>query len=232
MKNYTVLIVDDEPKLAEAVEAYLRADGFCTITAGDGRQALALFEREKPDMAILDLMLPFVSGEEVCRTIRKRSRIPIIMLTAKANENSKIDGLNMGADDYITKPFSPRELVARVNCLARRCGGADGGHFGMLTWEGGLTADLDAHTVKKDGIPVNLTQSEYNLFATLALHPNRIFTRGELIEHAFGDGFDGFDRTVDSHIKNLRGKIEADTADPVYILTVRSVGYRFGGKEA
>ena len=231
MKHQTILIVEDEPKLAEVVEAYLIKNGYRAVVAYDGRQALQMFEQANPDMVILDLMLPYVSGEEICRAIRKQSRIPIIMLTAKAGEDSKIDGLNMGADDYITKPFSPRELVARVNSLFRRCNGGISSLFYEMTWNGGdLEADFEARSVKRQGKPVGLTQSEFKLFSALAKHPNKTFTRDELIELAFGMDFDGFDRTIDSHIKNLRGKIEADTANPIYILTVRGVGYRFGGR--
>ena len=230
MKKNTILIIEDEPKIAEAVEAYLRKSEYNTLVAHDGRQALLLFEESQPDMVILDLMLPFVSGEEICKSIRRQSRTPIIMLTAKASEDNKIDGLNMGADDYITKPFSPRELVARVNTLFRRCSDGISPLFCVMTWNNGdLWADFEMRTVKKNGKPVSLTQSEFKLFSSLAKHPNKTFTREELIELAFGLDFDGYDRTIDSHIKNLRSKIETDTTNPVYILTVRGVGYKFGG---
>ncbi len=228
MKKQLVLIAEDEPAIAEAVEAYLQKNEYVTLVARDGRQALLLFAQEQPDMVILDLMLPYISGEEICQTIRKQSQIPIIMLTAKANEDNKIEGLNMGADDYITKPFSPRELVARVNSLFRRC--SQGPALTTVSWnEGDLQADFEAHTVKKQDKLVNLTISEFKLFSAMAKHPNKTFTRDDLIECAFGHDFDGYDRTIDSHIKNLRAKIETDTANPVYILTVRSVGYKFGG---
>lgn len=230
MQHKKILIVEDEPKIAEAVEAYLTKDGYATLVAYDGRQALLLFEKEHPDMIILDLMLPHISGEEVCKTVRKESRIPIIMLTAKASEDNKIEGLNMGADDYITKPFSPRELVARVNSLFRRCSDGISPLFNALILDNGdLEVDFNSYTIKKQGTIVNLTPNEFKLFATLAKYPNKTFTRDELIEVAFGMDFDGYDRTIDSHIKNLRSKIETDTANPVYILTVRGIGYRFGG---
>lgn len=229
MEKHTILVVEDEPKIAEAVEAYLSKNGYDTLVAADGKQALLLYENHHPDMVILDLMLPIISGEEICKTIRERSRIPIIMLTAKASEDNKIDGLNMGADDYLTKPFSPRELVARVNSLFRRCGGISPA-AGEVSWnDGDLTADFKAHSVKKRGKTVSLTQSEFKIFLLLAKHPGKTFTRDELIELALGQDFDGYDRTIDSHIKNLRGKIETDTANPAYILTVRGVGYKFGG---
>ncbi len=230
MKKYTILIVEDERKIAEAIEAYLKKNEYNTLVAEDGRQALLLFDKENPDMVILDLMLPYVTGEEICKTIRRQSRIPIIMLTAKASEENKIYGLNMGADDYITKPFSPRELVARVNSLFRRCSDGISPFYKKMRWNGGaLEADFDAHTVNKQGFPVNLTQSEFKLFSAMAKRPNKTFTRDELIELALGMDFDGYDRTIDSHIKNLRSKIETDTANPEYILTVRGVGYKFGG---
>ncbi len=229
-KSKTILIVEDEPKIAEAVEAYLQKNHFKTLVAADGRQALFLFEKHHPDMVILDLMLPLLSGEEVCRAIREQSRIPIIMLTAKASEDNKIDGLNLGADDYMTKPFSPRELVARVNSLFRRCDDGISPFSNLMRWNhGDLEADFNTYTVKKRGVVVALTPNELKIFSSMAKYPNKTFTRDELIEVAFGMDFDGFDRTIDSHIKNLRSKIEDDTANPVYILTVRRVGYRFGG---
>ncbi len=230
MKAQTILIVEDEPKIAEAVEAYLNKNEYNTLVARDGSQALTLFEKKHPDMVILDLMLPIISGEEVCKSIRRQSRVPIVMLTAKSGEDNKIDGLNMGADDYITKPFSPRELVARVNSLFRRCSDGISPLYSFMTWnDGDLEADFEACVIKKQAKPVNLTQSELKLFSALAKHPNKTFTRDELIELAFGHEYDGYDRTIDSHIKNLRSKIETDSAKPTYILTVRGIGYRFGG---
>ncbi len=232
MKPKKILIVEDEPKIAAAVEADLKKDGHITRVAYDGKQALLLFESEHPDMLILDLMLPHISGEDVCRTVRKESRIPIIMLTAKASEDNKIEGLNIGADDYMTKPFSPRELVARVNNLFRRCGDGISPMFNKMSWNNGdLEIDFNAYTLKKQGVSVNLTPNEFKLLSTLARYPNKTFTRDELIEIALGIDFDGYDRTIDSHIKNLRSKIETDSANPVYILTVRGVGYKFGGKK-
>ncbi len=230
MKQSTVLIVEDEPKITEVIDAYLKKSGYRTVVAGDGKQALLLFESEHPDMVILDLMLPYISGEQVCREIRRQSRIPIIMLTAKANEDNKIDGLKLGADDYITKPFSPRELVARVDALFRRCSDRlSQTAYTISLNQGDLEVDFDAYTVKKQGQAVNLTPNEFKLLCVMARYPNKTFTRNELIEIAFGMDFDGYDRTIDSHIKNLRAKIETDSANPVYILTVRGVGYRFGG---
>jgi DNA-binding response OmpR family regulator len=229
-KPNTILIVDDEPKIVEAVEAYLKKDGYKTLVAYDGKQALSLFENESPDMILLDLMFPHISGEEVCTIIRKQSRIPIIMLTAKTREDNKIDGLNMGADDYITKPFSPRELVARVNTLFRRCIDSVSPLFNILILNNGdLEINFDSHTAKRCGEEINITPNEFKLLGILAKYPNKTFTREELIELAFSMDFEGYDRTIDSHIKNLRSKIETDSTNPVYILTVRGVGYKFGG---
>ncbi|MGL5258746.1 MAG: response regulator transcription factor [Lachnospiraceae bacterium] len=229
MQNKKILIVEDEPKIAEAVDAYLKKEKYITFIVNDGRDALNILKTESFDMIILDLMLPSISGEEICKIIRKDSRIPIIMLTAKASEDNKIEGLNIGADDYITKPFSPRELVARVNSLFRRC--CEGNLplvNGMNLKYGDLEVDFNSHTIKKKGQMVNLTPNEFKLFSTLAKYPNKTFTRDELIDIALGMDFDGYDRTIDSHIKNLRSKIENDTTNPTYILTVRGIGYKFG----
>lgn len=225
----TILLVDDEPKIVEAVEAYLKSGGYIVHTAYDGRVAMEKFSTIRPDMVLLDLMLPYLSGEEICQQIRRQSRIPIIMLTAKVQEDDKINGLNLGADDYMTKPFSPRELVARVNSLFRRCSDGISPLFNQMRWQDGdLEVNFDAYTIKKRGVLINLTPNEFKLFAALAKYPQKTFTREELIEIAFGQDFDGYDRTIDSHIKNLRSKIETNSAAPSYILTVRGVGYKFG----
>jgi DNA-binding response OmpR family regulator len=223
-----ILIVDDEPKIVEAVAAYLENSGYKTIIAGDGEKALSLFQKMNPDLIILDLMLPKITGEEVCRTIRRTSRVPIIMLTAKIEEEDKINGLNIGADDYVTKPFSPRELVARVNSLFRRSDDGATPLFQVMSWnDNDLEVDLNSYTVKKAGHIVNLTPYELKLLCTMVKYPKKTFTREELIEIAFGTDFDGYDRTIDSHIKNLRSKIEDDSANPSYIITVRGIGYKF-----
>lgn len=225
-----VLVVDDEAKIAEAVEAYLKHGGYQVSIAYDGIEALKMFHEVQPDMVLLDLMLPSLSGEEVCQMIRKESRIPIIMLTAKTQEASIINGLNLGADDYMTKPYSPRELVARVNSLFRRCGDGISPLYNTMSWnDGDLEVNFEAYTVKKNGVPVTLTPNEFKLFSALVKYPLKTFTRENLIELAFGPDFNGYDRTIDTHIKNLRGKIETDSAAPRYILTVRGVGYKFGG---
>lgn len=228
-KAYKILIVDDEPKIAEAVDAYLKNSGYLTVIVHDGQSALEKFRDYQPDMVILDLMLPYISGEEICRIIRRESRIPIIMLSAKAYEDDKINGLNIGADDYVTKPFSPRELVARVNSLFRRCADGISPLFNVAKLnDGDLEINFDSHEVKKNGEIVSLTPNEYKLLTAMAKYPLKTFTREELIEVAIGIDYDGYDRTIDSHIKNLRSKIETDSAYPEYILTVRGVGYKFG----
>lgn len=227
----TILIVDDEVKIVEAVSAYLENSGYKTITAYDGEKALCLFQSRNPDLIILDLMLPKLSGEEVCKAIRRSSRVPIIMLTAKIEEDEKINGLNIGADDYVVKPFSPRELVARVNSLFRRYDTGSMPLFNTMSWNNNdLEVDLNSHTVKKSGTEVSLTPNEFKLLCTLMKYPKKTFTREELIEIALGVEYDGFERNIDSHIKNLRSKIEDDTANPVYVLTVRGIGYKFGDK--
>ena len=228
-KKKKVLIVDDEAKIVEAVAAYLENSGYTAITACDGEKALLLVEKMNPDLVILDLMLPKISGEEVCKAIRKISRIPIIMLTAKIDEDDKINGLNIGADDYVTKPFSPRELMARINSLLRRSDEGASPLFDKMSWNNNdLEVDLVSYTVRKCGEIVNLTPNEFKLLSAMIKYPKKTFTREELIEVAFGANYVGFDRTIDSHIKNLRSKIEDDTTNPSYIITVRGIGYKFG----
>jgi len=228
-KKKKVLIVDDEPKIVEAVAAYLENSGYTAITASDGEKALLLVEKMNPDLVVLDLMLPKISGEEVCKAIRKISRIPIIMLTAKIDEDDKINGFNIGADDYVTKPFSPRELMARINSLLRRSDEGVSPLFDKMSWNNNdLEVDVESYTVRKLGELVNLTPNEFKLLCAMIKYPKKTFTREELIEVAFGSNYDGFDRTIDSHIKNLRSKIEDDTANPCYIVTVRGIGYKFG----
>lgn len=229
MGKKRILMVDDEPKIVEAVKAYLEKAGYEVFTAADGQQALLQTQKHRPDLIILDLMLPKCSGEEVCKVIRKTSRIPVIMLTAKVEEEDKIAGLNMGADDYVTKPFSPRELVARVNSILRRIDEGCTPLFDQMSWnEQDLEVDFNSYTVKKAGKIVSLTPNELKLLCTMIKYPNKTFTREELIDIAFGVDYDGFERTIDSHIKNLRSKIEDDTAHPKYIVTVRGIGYKFG----
>ncbi len=226
-----VLVVDDEPKIAEVVGSYLERDGFVPLAAENGIRALELFEKEQPCLVILDLMLPDISGEEVCRRLRARSRIPIIMLTAKVEDQDAVKGLELGADDYVTKPFSPRQLMARVEAVLRRASGDSGALARELTYcFEELCIDTQRQEVKSRGEAVSLTPSEYRILCALAANPGRVLTRDQLISLALGSDFDGFDRTIDAHVKNLRQKIEADPRNPRFIMTVHGIGYRFHGE--
>ena len=218
-----ILVVDDEPQIVDLLRSYLRRDGFTVEQAADGEAALAAFGLLRPDLVILDLMLPKVDGREVCRRIRDASHTPIIMLTARDEETDKLLGLELGADDYITKPFSPREVVARVRAVLRR-GTREATD---LVRAGDLTIDLLAHEVSLQGRRVDLTPTEFRLLEILAGHPNQVFTRMQLIDRVQGHAFDGYERTVDAHVKNLRGKVEPDPRNPRYIMTVYGVGYKF-----
>ena len=232
MNNKKILVVEDEDKISEVIAAYLKKDGYEVHIARDGLQALTQFEQLQPDMVILDLMLPFVPGEEICAQIRKNSHTPIIMLTAKSLEDDKISGLLSSADDYMTKPFSPRELMARVTALFRRADANSEQPSSKMSFNNGdLLIDLDAYSVNKNNQPVNLTQSELKLLMALANRPQRAFTREELIDIAFDMDTEIYDRTIDSHIKNLRAKIEDNSAKPEYIATIRGIGYKFCGNK-
>lgn len=225
-----ILIVDDEVKITEVLKSYLENSGYIVYEAYDCAAAMSLFDQHQPDLMILDLMLPDLSGEEFCQIIRKKSRIPIMMLTAKVEELSILNGLGIGADDYVTKPFSAKQVVARVQALLRRTEDnlvplANTMNFNQKD----LVINALSHEVFKAGEATSLTPIEYKLLMTLVKYPNKVFTREDLIVSALGDDFIGYDRTVDSHIKNLRQKIETDTKDPKYIITVHGVGYRFGG---
>lgn len=226
-----ILVVDDEHKLVEVIASYLKNSGYAVLEAYDCRQGIAIFEDEDPDLIILDLMLPDMSGEEFCEIIRKKSSVPIIMLTAKVEEQDILKGLGIGADDYVTKPFSVKQLVARVQALLRRCG--DGGTMTGARWtfnNNDLKVNLQSHEVLKGERSISLTPNEYSILSALIRFPHKVFTRDELILSAFGHDFSGFDRTVDSHVKNLRQKIEDDSKCPRYVLTVYGVGYKFGGE--
>lgn len=226
----SILVVEDEAKIAEALEAYLKSKGFVVFLAENGSKALEVFEREDISLILLDLMLPEISGEEVCAAIRKRSRVPIIMLTAKADETDMVEGLNLGADDYISKPFSLKALSARIEAVMRRSGAAASPLYGKMSFNGGdLELDLEIRSVMKGHKEVKLTPNEYRILTMLLSVPNRTFTRDELIAGAFADDFDGFDRAVDTHIKNIRQKIEDDPRNPTYIVTAHGIGYRFEG---
>ncbi len=225
----TILVVDDETKILEIVRAYLEKDGYSVVTAERGEAALALADKAKPDLVVLDLMLPDISGEEVCRRLRETSQTPILMLTAKVSEDERIAGLSMGADDYLTKPFSPRELVARIGAVLRRAkGGGPDGQRPMSFGDGGLTIDVERHEVMVGGKAVQLTPNEFKLLLTLATYPGRVYSRFELVNRVQGYDFEGYERTMDAHIKNLRQKIEADPKNPRFVQTVYGVGYKFG----
>jgi two-component system alkaline phosphatase synthesis response regulator PhoP len=223
--NGMILIVDDEPKIVKQARDYLERSGFRVVTAGDGNVALAMARRERPDLVVLDLNLPAMDGLDVCRALRRESDVPIIMLTARAEETDRLIGLELGADDYIVKPFSPRELVARVRAVLRRVRG--GVRQPGLLRVGDLEIDLNGHRVTRASESIQLTRSEFDLLATLAQHPGQTLTREQLLDRLHGVAFEGFDRSIDTHIKNLRRKLEADPLEPRYILTVYGVGYKF-----
>ena len=229
MGTATILIVDDERKIRDLVRSYLEREGYAVLVADSGQGALEVLERANPDIVVLDLMLPDVSGEEVARSVRSHSDLPIIMLTAKAGEDDRVAGLHLGADDYLVKPFSPRELVARVEAVLRRAsGGAANG--AMSLDEGRLVIDRESREVAVDGAAVELTRSEFDLLHALASRPGRVYSRYELITKVQGYDYEGYERTIDAHVKNLRRKLGDDPRHPRYVLTVMGVGYKFGVK--
>lgn len=231
MEAKRILVIEDERKIRDAIGAYLEHAGYEAVMAGDGIEGIRLFQEKRPDLVILDLMLPGMSGEEVCQKIRRQSRVPVIMLTAKVLEEDKLRGFELGADDYMVKPFSPREMMARIQSVFRRCDFNKEPLFNVMSWNNGdLEVWLSSAIVKKKGQEVRLTPNEYKILTTLIQYPKKVFTREELIILAFGDDYDGYDRTVDTHIKNLRSKIEDEPGNPDYIKTVRGIGYRFGGE--
>jgi len=221
-----ILLVEDEKSIRSAVAAYLEREGYWVTPAEDGQIALDEFAKHKFDVIVLDLMLPKVSGEQVCREIRNVSDVPIIMLTAKGEEEDRIAGLELGADDYLVKPFSPRELVARVRALLRRAHVDSEPQRDRLVF-GDLEVDVTGHKAFLDGNELELTASEFKLLTTLARYPGRVYSRMELVEKVLGYDFEGYERTIDSHVKNLRAKLEDDPRDPTFIYTVHGVGYRF-----
>lgn len=233
MKNSkkNVLVVDDEVKILEVVKSFLESRDYTVFVAESGETALSIFEKENISFVILDLMLPDISGEEVCSRLRRVSRVPILMLTAKVEEEDLLKGLSIGADDYLTKPFRLKELQARMEAILRRASGDPVPLYQKMSFQGGdLEVDLGNHSVKKAGNGVNLTPNEFKILTALIKYPNRVFSRDELIRTAFGDDFEGYDRAVDSHIKNLRQKIETDSKNPVYVVTIHGFGYKFGGE--
>ncbi|MDR1377648.1 MAG: response regulator transcription factor [Synergistaceae bacterium] len=232
MDRQKILVIDDETKIIEVVESFLESKGFAVFGAGSAGQAFEVFERENIALILLDLMLPDMTGEEFCAAIRKRSHVPIIMLTAKVAEEDMLRGLGLGADDYVTKPFSLKELFARVEAALRRSGEYLLPPGNKIVFDGDgetLEIDFEGRSVKKDNRTIGLTPNEFKILEALAKYPNRVFTRDQLIDIALGDEFDGFSRAIDSHVKNLRQKMESNPKNPVYILTVHGVGYKFGG---
>ena len=223
-----ILVVDDELDIVKVVRAYLEQSGFRVITASDGEQALAMFRHEQPDLIVLDLNLPKMDGLDVCRAIRRESNVPIIMLTARVEETDRLIGLELGADDYIVKPFSPREVVARVRTVLRRS--ALPAEPPASITLGALTIDPIKHEVQLHGRSIDLTPSEFNILLALAAQPGRAFSRMELLDAAQGEAYEGYERSIDVHIKNLRQKLGDEPRNPTYILTVYGVGYKFNDK--
>ncbi len=227
--NEKILVIDDEVNLLNVIKDYLLRESYEVFTATRGKKALELFHEIEPDFIILDLMLPDISGEEICKRIRKESDVPILMLTAKSSEDDKVTGLYIGADDYLTKPFSPRELVGRVRAILRRTKGIE--LTDVLEFnDKDIYIDIPKRIVKKSGQSISLTPNEFKILLALAQNPHKVFSRSHLVSLAFGYDFEGYDRTVDTHIKNLRQKIEDNVKEPKYIVTVYGVGYKFEGE--
>jgi DNA-binding response OmpR family regulator len=226
-----ILVIEDELKIQQIIGAYLTKEGFEVLTASDGAQGLQRIKEDKPDLIILDLMLPLIPGEQILTTVRQTSEIPIIILSAKGTEDERIFGLNIGADDYLVKPFSPRELVARVNAHLRRNNSNNVTTTTVFSFNlRKLLIDLSKHEVYLNNQLVNLTPTEFKILKLLSQTPGQVFARSQLVEQVQGYNYDGFDRTIDSHIKNLRQKIELNSEDPIFVLTVFGLGYKFGGE--
>jgi DNA-binding response OmpR family regulator len=226
MKGNSILIVEDENKISDIVRAYLEKEGFNVTVADRGEKAISALKNGF-NLIILDLMLPDMDGEDICRTIRQDSDVPIIMMTAKIEEDERIKGLGMGADDYVVKPFSPRELVARVKALLRRSGGVkEVASFNS----GGLVIDSNFFEIRRNGLSIALTSTEFKILQCIATRPGQVFTRLQLVNVILGYDFEGYDRTIDAHIKNIRHKIEDDRMTPTYIQTIYGIGYKFIGQ--
>jgi two-component system, OmpR family, response regulator ResD len=224
-----ILVVDDEPNIREVVGLYLRRDGHEVVPAADGEEALSVFGQSEPDLVVLDLMLPKLSGLEVCRRMRADRRVPLIMLTARGEEEERIVGLSLGADDYVVKHFSPRELAARVAAVLRRVEESSGTTGRKVLWFEGLKIDPNTREVLVDGEPVTLTAREFDLLYHMASSPGRVFTRDQLMETVWGYTFSADTSTITVHVRRLREKVEPDPATPRYLQTVWGVGYKFGG---
>ena len=219
-----ILVIDDEPKIVEICQDYLKAAGYDVVTASSGLSGLTAARREKPDLVVLDLMMPGMDGLDVCRALRREGDIPIIMLTARVEESDKLVGLELGADDYITKPFSPRELAARVRVVLRR---ASGDPTSEVIRAGDVTLDRARYEAQLPEKIISLTPTEFEIFATLMSQPGRIFSRAQLLDALHGVAFESYERAIDAHIKNIRHKIEPNPSEPRYIQTVYGMGYRF-----
>jgi DNA-binding response OmpR family regulator len=224
MAGKRVLVVDDDTKTVELVKLYLNRDGYRVLTAYNGAEALRLARETRPDLIVLDLMLPGIDGLEVCRTLRDESDVPIVMLTARTTDDDKLTGLGLGADDYVSKPFSPRELAARVRAVLRRLPGERGP---AEIKRGELVLNFIKQEASISGRPLNLTPVEFKLLGTLSKEPGRVFNRAQLVEKALGYDYKGFDRTIDVHILNLRRKLESDPSHPKYVKTIYGAGYKF-----
>lgn len=221
-----ILVVDDNPKIVEVLQAYLESEGFEVATAADGAAAIEVAAASRPDLALLDVMLPGIDGIELTRRFQRDYNLPVILVTARTDEIDRLIGLEVGADDYISKPFSPREVVARVKAVLRRIERAEQPRVDEVLRVGGLEVDLAGRSVTVDGAPADLTRTEFDLLTTLVAHPGRVYTRMQLMEAAQGDAFEGYERTIDAHVKNVRRKLGDDPRDPTYIQTVFGVGYK------
>ena len=229
MSQKSVLIVDDDVKLVELLELYFQKDGFTVYTANDGLTALKVARDKNPDILVLDLMLPGMDGWDICRTLRRDSEVPILMLTARDEESDRLIGLEIGADDYVTKPFSPKEVVARVKAILRRTKGA--AIKPAQVHIGDVVMNLEQYQVTKGGHPIELTPTEFKILELLATNPGRVFSRLQIVEQTQGYSFEGYERTIDAHVKNLRRKIENNSKEPEFIQTVYGVGYKMAGKQ-
>ena len=222
----TILLVEDEESYREPLTFQLERDGFAVVAVDDGLAALVAYDRSAPDLVLLDVMLPGMSGTEVCRALRTRGNVPVIMLTAKDSEIDKVVGLELGADDYVTKPYSYRELVARVRAVLRRGSGEDAAGENGLLVVGGIRMDINRHEVEVDGMSVPMPLREFELLEVFLRNPDHVLTRGQLIERVWGADYVGDTKTLDVHVKRLRAKIEPEPSDPALLLTVRGLGYR------
>ncbi len=230
MNDINILIVEDEKGISKIIKSYLEKEGYNVFQAFDGKEGLNYFENEEIDLILLDLMIPEISGEELIKEIRNKSNVPVIMVTAKVNEEDIINGLKLGADDYMTKPFSPKELVQRIKTVLRRIEKYNIPRADIIkTTDGRLEMDLEYNRFFKDGKEISLTKNEFQIVKTLFSNPNKIFTREEIIEITFGFDYDAYDRAIDTHIKNIRQKIEDNPKKPSYIKTIYGMGYKSGG---